>query len=61
MMYLYNEDIRRIRKTIEKADNYNLNHLHSKSMAVFLHEIGLLLDKGMYVDKNGDRIDMGGK
>jgi len=61
MIYLYNEDYRRIRKILKKADDYNFSSLHSKPMAVFLHEIGLFLDKGVYCDKNGDRIDMGGK
>ena len=60
MMYLYNEDIRRIRKILKKADDYNFTSEHSKVMARFLHEISLLLDKGVYVDKNGDRMDMGG-
>jgi len=61
MIYLYNEDYRRLRKVVKKADDYNFSNLQSKVMAVFIHEIGLLLDKGVYVDKNGDRIDMGGK
>jgi len=61
MIYLYNEDYRRIRKVIQKADDYNSTCLRSKSMAVFIHEVALLLDKGIYCDKNGDRMDMGGK
>ena len=61
MIYLYNEDIGRIRKILKKAGDYNFSNLQSKPMAVFIHEIGLFLDKGVYVDKNGDRMDMGGK
>ena len=59
MIYLYNEDIGRIRKILKKADDYNFSNLRSETMARFIHEIGLLLDKGVYVDKNEDRI--GGK
>jgi len=57
MMYLYNEDIRRIRKIVKKADNYNTTSLQSKVIAMFIHKIRLLLDKGIYVDKNGDRLE----